>query len=267
MLPHSFASDVPGLREATVKAGLVGRILATFRVEEVILYPDRRGSPDVRNARWLKEILDYLTTAPYLRTVKYPLKPSLRYAGLLPPLNIPTHPEADAVKSDGTHYRQALVVASGETSTLEAGLRKPIKIKKKLSKNTVVNLRVKVKGRRIKYGLVPRTDPVYTGFRTRIADSFEDALKPFSFKIAASRLGQPVNEVLGVLRERMRGGRVCVAFGAADRGLRQIAEELELDLGTLFDVAVNFAPGQGVKTIRTEEALAYTLAILNLISL
>ncbi|MEM2064783.1 MAG: putative RNA uridine N3 methyltransferase, partial [Candidatus Caldarchaeum sp.] len=66
---------------------------------------------------------------------------------------------------------------------------------------------------------------------------------------------------------RMRGGRVCVAFGAADRGLRQIAEELELDLGTLFDVAVNFAPGQGVKTIRTEEALAYTLAILNLISL
>ncbi|MDW7978648.1 MAG: putative RNA uridine N3 methyltransferase, partial [Candidatus Caldarchaeum sp.] len=62
------------------------------------------------------------------------------------------------------------------------------------------------------------------------------------------------------------GGRTCVAFGAFDRGLKQIAEELQLDYSKLFDITVNTAPRQAVKTIRTEEALAYTLAILNLIS-
>ncbi|MCS7137120.1 MAG: hypothetical protein NZ941_01980, partial [Candidatus Caldarchaeum sp.] len=251
LLPYSFASDVPSLREATVKAGFVGRVVATFRVDEVILYPDRREKPDVRNARWLKDVLDYLSTAPYLRMLKYPLKPGLRYAGLLPPLNIPSHPEPDAVKTEGTHYRQALVIASGETSTLEAGLRKPLKIKRKLPKNAVVSLKIKVKGRRLKYSLVPRSSQVYTGYRVRIADSLENALKPFSFRIATSRLGEPVENVLDKLRERMAaGGRTCVAFGAFDRGLKQIAEELQLDYSKLFDITVNTAPRQAVKTIR-----------------
>lgn len=266
LLPQSFASDVPSYREATVKIGFVGRVLATFKVDEVILYPDKPGSPDIRNARLVKELLDYLVTAPYLRSKIYPLKPSLRYAGLLPPLNIPTHPESQAVKTEGTHYRQALVAASGETSTLEAGLGKPIKIKKKLPKNAIVNLKVKVEENRLKIRLLPRgSKEVYTGFRTKIASSLEEAVKPFGFRLATSRLGEPVTKVYPVLAERMLAAeKTCVVFGSADKGLKQIAEDLNLDYGRLFDLTVNFAPGQAVKTIRTEEALAYTLAIINL---
>jgi predicted SPOUT superfamily RNA methylase MTH1 len=92
LLPQSFASDVPGLREATSRIGFVGRVLATFRADTLLLYPDSREKTHLRNAGFIREVLEYLVTAPYLRKQLYPLKPSLRYAGLLPPLNIPTHP-------------------------------------------------------------------------------------------------------------------------------------------------------------------------------
>ena len=265
-LPHSFTAEVPSFREATMKIGFVGRVLATFRVDELVLYPDEPGAPRLRNAQLIKELLDYLVTAPYLRSKIYPLKPSLRYAGLLPPLNIPTHPEADALKKEGTHYRQALVTASGQTSLLEAGLGKPLKISRKLPKNTIVTLRVKVKEGRIKYAVVgKKSGETYTGFRTRVVKSIEEALKPYSFRLATSRLGEPINKVYTLVAQQLReSSKTCIVLGAADKGLHEIAQAHGLDYSSLFTLTVNTAPNQGVKTIRTEEALAYTLAILNL---
>jgi predicted SPOUT superfamily RNA methylase MTH1 len=48
-----------------------------------------RGSPKIK---LIKTIFDYINTAPYLRRRLYPVVPELRFAGLLPPLNIPSHP-------------------------------------------------------------------------------------------------------------------------------------------------------------------------------
>jgi len=266
MLPQSYASDVPGLREATIRVGFVGRVLATFRVDQLLLYPDSKEKSYLRNADFIREVLDYLNTAPYLRKRLYPLKPSLRYAGLLPPLNIPTHPEAVSAKTSGTHHRQALVISSGQTSLLEAGLGGPLKIRGKLPKNSVVVLRVKVANRRVKYKVVSkRSKEVYNGFRTRIVDSLEAALQQFDYRVATSRLGEPVTQVFDKLSMALKSAnRACVVFGASDRGLHKIVEELGLDYGSLFNITVNTVPEQGVKTIRTEEALAYTLAVLNL---
>jgi predicted SPOUT superfamily RNA methylase MTH1 len=266
LLPQSFASDVPGLREATSRIGFVGRVLATFRADTLLLYPDSREKTHLRNAGFIREVLEYLVTAPYLRKQLYPLKPSLRYAGLLPPLNIPTHPEAEAAKTEGTHYRQALVLSSGETSLLEAGLGRPLRIRGRLPKNSLVVLKVKVAGKHVKYKVVSkRSREVYNGFRTRIVNSLDEALKQFDYRVATSRLGKPINQAIDKLSQSLKSAKeVCVVFGSADRGLHRIVEDLGLDYNSLFDITVNTVPEQGVKTIRTEEALAYTLAVLNL---
>ncbi|MEM4183952.1 MAG: putative RNA uridine N3 methyltransferase [Candidatus Caldarchaeum sp.] len=266
-MPHSFTTDVPSMREATLRIGQVGRMLATFRVNELVLYPDKPGNPDVKNARFVKEILDYLVTAPYLRKKLYPIKHSLRYAGLLPPLNIPTHPEADAVKTMATHYRQALVTASGPTSILDAGLGKPLKIKKQLPKNSLVTLKIQVKQNRIKYKLVSRkTSEVYTGFKVRIVNNFAEELKHYSLKVATSRLGKFIHEIYPQLKQMMASAETtCIVFGSTEKGLKQIAEDLGLNYDELFDITVNVVPNQAVKTIRTEEALAYTLALIRFI--
>jgi len=63
----------------------------------------------------------------------------------------------------------------------------------------------------------------------------------------------------------VKEGRACIAFGASREGLYEIAEKQGFKLEDYFDYIVNVMPLQGVRTIRTEEAVAYTLAILNLV--
>ena len=56
---------------------------------------------------------------------------------------------------------------------------------------------------------------------------------------------------------------VLVAFGAPSRGLHEIAKEEGTRLDRIVDFVVNTIPEQGTATVRTEEALLATLAILN----
>ncbi|MCS7134174.1 MAG: hypothetical protein NZ921_05210, partial [Candidatus Caldarchaeum sp.] len=133
--------------------------------------------------------------------------------------------------------------------------------------NTIVTLKVTVREGRIKYRIVPRkTEEVYAGYRVRIVDSLAEELSRYPVRIATSRLGQPVGEVLHELKNLLTSsGKACIVFGSAEKGLKQIAEDLGLSYDSLYTITVNFAPHQAVKTIRTEEALGYTLAIINLI--
>jgi predicted SPOUT superfamily RNA methylase MTH1 len=54
-----------------------------------------------------------------------------------------------------------------------------------------------------------------------------------------------------------------VAFGAPSRGLHEIAQDENLKLENIADFVVNMVPNQGTVTVRTEEALLASLAILN----
>ncbi|RUM47233.1 MAG: hypothetical protein DSY37_02975, partial [Hyperthermus sp.] len=55
-----------------------------------------------------------------------------------------------------------------------------------------------------------------------------------------------------------------VLFGAPDRGLFEIAREERLELNSHVDYVLNTIPGQGTRTVRVEEAVAATLAIINI---
>jgi hypothetical protein len=56
---------------------------------------------------------------------------------------------------------------------------------------------------------------------------------------------------------------VLVGFGAPSRGLHEIVEDEHLKLNDLVDFVINTVPNQGTVTVRAEEALLATLAILN----
>jgi len=61
-----------------------------------------------------------------------------------------------------------------------------------------------------------------------------------------------------------RAQHVLVVFGAPSRGLHEIAKEEGAELGEIVDFVVNMIPEQGTVTVRTEEALLASLAILNM---
>ncbi|NWG10543.1 hypothetical protein HXY33_02150 [Candidatus Bathyarchaeota archaeon] len=54
-----------------------------------------------------------------------------------------------------------------------------------------------------------------------------------------------------------------MAFGAPTRGLYEIVKSEGLSLDAISDFVVNAVPMQGTETIRTEEALIASFAILN----
>jgi hypothetical protein len=56
---------------------------------------------------------------------------------------------------------------------------------------------------------------------------------------------------------------VLVAFGAPARGLHEIVGAEGANLNNIADFVVNMIPEQGTETVRTEEALLASLAVLN----
>jgi len=267
LIPSSFSRDSPHPRDRMIRLGLIARCLAAARVEALLIYHEDPEKPDKPNAKLIKLVMDYLNTAPYLRKRLFKLRPELRYAGILPPLNIPTHPEEPRMSE--AHYREGLVIESGERSLVDAGLEKPLRVRRRLKKGSRIIVRIQPSNGRQKISIKSRRKAeIYPGFRTAILDEkLQEIVKAYDLRIATSRKGVDIREVWSGLGERlMKSSRACIAFGAAKEGLYEIAEKQGFSLDQEFDYVVNTFPAQGVRTIRTEEALAYTLAIINFLS-
>jgi len=228
-------------------------------VEEVIIYLDRG---DREGAVYLKDLLEYADTPQYLRKRLIPVKASLKYAGVLPPLRGPHHPTLDG-RCFTPHYREGVVVKRvGDKAWVDVGLEKLIVVRTSAKPGQRVTVRMAEKPR-----VVPKSEvPYYWGYSVTITGGLREAVRisGADVKIATSRLGQDVRTVLRALKETLGASRrLLVAFGAHDRGLREIAEEEGVRLDELFDHVINFIPHQGSFTVRSEEALWVTLSILN----
>jgi predicted SPOUT superfamily RNA methylase MTH1 len=90
----------------------------------------------------------------------------------------------------------------------------------------------------------------------------------FDLAVATSRYGVPFGNVAAEMAEKWKAANtVLVAFGAPRQGLQEIVRQEGLNLDDLMDYVINTIPRQGTETVRTEEALVASLAILNVLVL
>jgi len=268
-LPSSTLEEVPSLREKTLKVGFIGRALAVFRVEEVYIFKDPFDPHPKDNISLLELLLSYQETPQYLRKMLFPRDPSLRYAGLLPPLRTPHHP----LEEDSTTYRDGVVVRAFRRGALvDVGLKELVYVEGvKGKEGERVTVKLVKKGDTYTGSLVNRDLlNIYWGFRILTAGGLRDLLLEARRKryliIATSKYGDLINEVLDEIKARLKGvERAMLIFGSARRGLYQMAERERFELHELTDYVLNFVPHQGTKTVRTEEALIAVLSILNLL--
>lgn len=271
-IPASVVSDVPHLREKTSKAGLIGRAAAVFRVDEIIVYPDNPRVNQSTNMNLIATLLAYMDTPQYLRKRLFKLKPELRYAGVLPPLRTPHHPLNRKMKNLKVGEHREGVVLSKKKAGLfvDIGVEKPAFIPKaKVPIGRRVSVRITGIDKRVEAELA-RRDKIseYWGYTvTTERFSFGKILETgdFDLTVAASKHGVPLVNAAGKIAERWeKASAILVAFGAPTQGLFEITEQEGLDLEEIVDFVINTVPMQGTETIRTEEALIASLAILNM---
>ncbi len=270
-IPASFVSDVPHLREKTFRIGLVGRAVSIFRVDEVIVFTDMPKTDQSRDINLISTILAYMETPQYLRKRLFKIQPELQYAGVLPPLRTPHHPLANrtADLKIGEFREGAVIGYSKEDTLVDVGVEQPALVAGvKLQTNTRVTVKITGLGKQPKAILANHKEiKTYWGYRVTVSQvPFGQMVKKklFDLVVATSRRGKPIDTIMDELvKSWKQSHKILLAFGASTQGLFEIAMHERLKLEDLANFIVNTIPDQGTETVRTEEAVYASLAILN----
>lgn len=267
LIPTSLTSDTEDHLQKTLKVGAVGRTLAIFRVEKVCVYDD--SDPHVKNQEkerlLISTLLEYMETPQYLRKLLFPRMAELLHAGALPPLRTPHHPLPIEKISVGALREGVVVEVSGNESLLEVGLRKKVRVPAILPIRTRQTAIITGENRKHLLGKLVSRDEIqdYWGYRVLQAKSLKEGLKLVGadLRLGTSRLGNDLKPVIEMMGKNVNS--IAVAFGGPYAGLYEICGRQGINPEKTFDKMVNTVPGQGTSTVRTEEALLATLALLN----
>jgi hypothetical protein len=270
-IPASIISDTPHLREKTSKVGLIGRACAIFRVDEIIVYADNPREKQTADLDFIVTLLEYLETPQYLRKRLFKLEPQLQYAGILPPLRTPHHPASGkAWTLKIGDYREGVVVSQAKEGLLvDVGTEQLALLRdKQHAVGERLTLQIVKTSGHIEVQAAERSEvPDYWGYVvTAQLGSLTRAVQDAGadLVVGTSRKGIEFADVADKLAARWTAaGSILVVFGSPARGLHEIASDEGLRLEELMDFVVNTVPGQGTETVRTEEAILASLAVLN----
>jgi len=232
LLPTSLVADTQNLEQKTLKIGSVGRALAIFK----------------------------------LRKLLFPQTSTLRYAGLLPPLRTPHHPLRNEKTEVGQHREGVVIKKLQNCSVVEVGLKKKALVEERLEVGTRCTVKISgTTGKFLKGKIVsPSEISQYWGYRVFEAKNLKRGLETVNadFTMGTSRLG---SDLYGAIENIKNSGAssLGVVFGGPYAGIFEICKRQGLSPEETFDAIVNTVPGQGTATVRTEEALTATLALLN----
>ena len=270
-IPVSIVSDIPHIREKTLKIGLVGRAAAIFRVNEIVVFSDNPGADQKLDRDMIVTLLSYMETPQYLRKRLFKIKSELRYAGILPPLRTPHHPLAKRARDLKVgDYREGVIMSITDSgSIVDMGVERPALLPdQKIPVNTRVTVKVANLGKRPRVSLADREEiEAYWGYTvTSSKASFGKIAKSgaYNLVVATSKMAPSLMSAVDELAERWKkSSNVLLAFGAPSHGLQEIVAQEKLGLDDVADFTVNTIPDQGTETVRTEEALYASLAMLN----
>ncbi|HEV2389184.1 MAG TPA: RNA methyltransferase [Nitrososphaerales archaeon] len=262
-VPDTVLEEQESTREKTIKLGQIARYCALFGVDTVRVFNDPRGRGE---SGFIKKVLEYLETPQYLRKRLFPLSEDLRYAGLLPPLRIPSHKaKVPLGRLHEGEVREAVVLQDGLSA--DAGLDAPVALRRKETPNKRVTVKVtSVSPSGVEAAQVERREAkAYWGYSVEVSGIPAMLADPaFPLKVATSRLGDPIANVARSLRIDLQGSSAAmILFGSPSRGL---FETIGKDLRSRVGYVVNLFAEQNVVTVRSEEAILSALYLVGLLA-
>jgi predicted SPOUT superfamily RNA methylase MTH1 len=211
----------------------------------------------------LVKLLRYLDTPQYLRKRVFPHSPLLKYAGVLPPLRIPSHPLVDTISGlrDG-EFRWGVQVDAGE---VDIGVEELIAYNGSLSSRDPTLFRLASTRPHLQLEVATRADTrQYFGFEVQTVDDLIEHLQRGSprTRVALSRNGVPYNRIeKDIIDMTQNTSHVVMIFGDPKRGVRELFSHQVDDLKSVTDFWVSTIDDQGTESVRLEEALIASLAM------
>ncbi len=266
-IPDSSLSDEQTKRDKTIKIGQFARACSIFRVKRIYVYHDPLSKLDKEDLDLLKTILRYLDTPQYLRKMLFPMMNQLQYAGLLHPIKAPHHRVVEDKKKVKTgDIRTGVIVKVKGQLFVEVGLGSLVPFAGDGTEGKKMNVRFISTYPSLK--AVPAADDnIFDYWGYEVKDSL-----PISRLIAnvektliiiTSRNGQYFKHVeSGLIQEAKNFQNILAIFGSPKHGVHDILAK-EHCSPSRHNYNVNMFPNQGTETVRLEEALLGSLAILN----
>ncbi|MDQ3837526.1 MAG: RNA methyltransferase [Thermoproteota archaeon] len=266
-IPDSSLSDEQTKRDKTIKIGQFARACSIFRVKRIYIYHDPLSRLDKEDIDLLKTILRYLDTPQYLRKMLFPMMNQLQYAGILHPIKAPHHRVVeDKKKVKAGDIRTGVVVKVKGQLFVEVGLGSLVPFAGDGAEGKKLNVRFASPYPSLK--AVPAADDNifdYWGYEVKDTPSICRLIANIekTLIIITSRKGRYYKNVESELIEDVKNVQnILVIFGSPKHGVHDILAK-EHCSPSPHNYNVNMFPNQGTETVRLEEALLGSLAVLN----
>jgi predicted SPOUT superfamily RNA methylase MTH1 len=272
--------------QKTSLAGQIARACAVFCVDEIVVFDDGQaatGPPEPNGYTaftdpnfFLYHVLTYLETPPNLRKSLFPMHPDLRTAGALPSLDMPHHLRSD----EWCEFREGITAGPGKrgSTLVDCGVGRKVSIPVELDSSTRVTVQLPKtmpNGDTISGDAVASDTPreqagYYWGYQVRQAPSLGAIFTEcpydggYDVSIGTSERGNSLDTLTdphSAAHLAPNWNHLIVVFGgvaglesalSADRELKAAGV---IQAADVFDCWINLVPGQGSRTIRTEEAI------------
>ena len=267
-IPDSSLIDSKSLLEKSLRVAQFARSLSIFRVEKVYVYKDMSTANKQYDLKLLILLLEYLDTPQYLRKLLYPKMKYLQFAGMLPPIQSPHHKKfVRTSEIQSGEVRPGVLLKERGSWVVDVGLDRTIPFvgHTEISKKSIFKLILK-KGQLVAEEIQGKVnDGNYWGYQVTTIPTLTDITRRSSDVkfLVTSRRGKPISSVIPSITERVRhASEVVVIFGSPKNDARQIVSRNDENLIN-SSLVINMFPFQGTKTVRLEEALLGSLALIN----
>ncbi len=246
------------------------RALSIFRVEKVYVYHDVSSNVRPDDFKLITLLLEYLDTPQYLRKLLYPKMKLLQFAGMLPPIQSPHHKKflrASEIHSE--EARTGVLLRNRDTWVVDAGLDHTVPFIGDTKNSRKSNFKLSVKKGQLVAeeinGKVGKSE--YWGYHVISVHSLSEisrSLSDVKFLIT-SRRGKPISSIIPSLARNFKHApEVVLIFGSPRNEVWEIVNRIDEDLVN-SSLIINMFPLQGTNTVRLEETLLGSLAIINII--
>jgi hypothetical protein len=259
-IPESALSDESLKIDKTRKISVLARACAIFKIDTIYVYQEGNNRTD---GSLMVMILKYLETPQFLRRRLFPKMNDLKFAGVLQPLKIPSHiTPVNSKKINAGDIREGIVISVKGKRFVDVGINQLIPFFGKTSIGKRVTVQFKEGFPKLSVKEIDKSEvKTYWGYSVKERANLFSILAEWKGNvIITSRKGKTATkeQISKYIKSEQP---TLIVFGSPEKGVHEILG------GKMKNVqnakSLNFFPNQATETIRLEEALLGTLAIIN----